>query len=170
MKNFLVTTIRHTTLASLPAILLTIALPNSAIAKASPDIGGCASSLIDNGVSGEQAANACADALEPKELSACVDSIQGNTEIKAEDALQACYRVRRPQDLASCVVSLNDNLGKVKPTVALDNCRRSLLPLHYAECTVGLQTSVPEMTTMKAMDTCIKAQFFPSELAPEPKQ
>jgi hypothetical protein len=167
MKNFLVTITRQTGLISLPVILFSLTLPHNAIAKGTQDIGGCINSLVGNGVSEAQAANACADALEPSELSACVGSIQGGTEIKAEDALSACYRVRRPQELASCVVSISGNLDQTKPTVALDNCRRSLLPLHYAECTLGLQNNIPKMSSMKAMETCISAEFFPSKLAPE---
>ena len=167
MKNFLVKTIRQTTLVSLPVMLFALAVPSNAIAKGAKDIGSCASSLLDSGLSKEQAANACSDVLEPSLLSSCVGSIQGQTEIKAEDALSACYRVRRPDDLASCVVSLNGNLDKAKPTMALDNCRRSLLPQRYAECTLGLQSNIPEISSTEAMETCISAEFFPSELAPE---
>lgn len=164
MKNFLVKTIRVTTLASLPAVLFTVAVPNRpAIAV---DFGGCANSLINGGVSAEQAANACSDALEPLALSACVADIQTGTGIEAEAALQACYRVRRPEDLASCVVDLSGNLGEAKPTEALDNCRRSLLPTRYAECTLGLQSAIPDLSGAKAMETCITAEFSPGEVSP----
>ena len=164
MKDFLVKTIRMTTLASLPVMLFTIALPTRPTVAA--DFGGCASSLISNGVSKEQAANACSDALKPEELSACVDDIQSDTKIKAEDALQACYRVRRPEDLANCVVDINGNVSKIKPELALDNCRRSLLPKRYAECTVGLYGSIPELSGSKVMETCITAEFSPSKISP----
>lgn len=164
MKNFLVKTIRVSTLASLPAVLFTVAIPNRpAIAV---DFGGCANSLISGGVSQEQAASACSDALEPLELSACVGDIQTGTGIEAEDALQACYRVRRPEDLASCVVDISGNLGQAEPTVALDNCRRSLLPKRYADCTLGLQSAIPDLSSTEAMETCITAEFFPGEVSP----
>ena len=164
MKDFLVKTIRMTTLASLPVMLFTVAVPSRPTVAA--DFGGCANSLISSGVSKEDAASACSDALEPETLSACVGDIQDSTGIKAEDALQACYRVRRPDDLASCVVDLNGNLSKIKPELALDNCRRSLLPKRYAECTLGLYSSIPDLSSAKVMETCITAEFSPGEVSP----
>ena len=160
--EMLVKTIRWTGLVSLPAMLLTIAIPH---APAVANVGSCAISLIDNGVSQEAAAAACSDALEPETLSSCVITIQEGTEIEAENALQACYRVRRPQELAICVTDISGNLGEAQPNTALDNCRRSLLPIHYAECTLGLQASL-EISSTEAMETCISAEYFPSEVAP----
>jgi hypothetical protein len=164
MKNILVKFIRLTTLVSLPAGLFTIMINFPAAAG----FDACASSLIDSGIKVDQAATACADALEPKDLSACVEKIKNNTAIAGEEALQACYRVRRPAELASCVTSINDQAGGGENTkIALNNCRSSLLPERYADCVTGLQDAVPNLSRTKAMETCISAETFPSELFPE---
>jgi hypothetical protein len=163
MKKSLMSVLRLASLVSLPTFLFTITFSPSVSAQ---NVDTCASSLIKSGVTEKQAAAACADALEPKEISACVAKIQDDTEIAAIDALQACYRVRRPADLASCVVDLNGNLEKTDVPLALDNCRRSLLPKHYADCTLGLIGSTKELSSKEAMETCISAEVFPSELFP----
>ncbi|MGV2826452.1 hypothetical protein [Myxosarcina sp. GI1(2024)] len=171
MKNPVNTIIRGTTLVSLPAILFLAFSPSRATAQAyeasRDDFSDCASGLINSGISGEAAAIACADSLDPEELSACVTNIQNNTEVASEEALLACYRVRRPEELASCVVDINTSLADTEPIIALNNCRRSLLPNRYADCTLGLQGSIPDLSGIEAMETCISAEYFPSEFAPE---
>ncbi|AFZ34598.1 hypothetical protein Sta7437_1018 [Stanieria cyanosphaera PCC 7437] len=163
MKNHLLKFIRLSTLVSIPASLFTITLNFPATAAS---FGACASSLIDSGITGEQAATACADALEPKELSACVEKIKNNTAIAGEEALQACYRVRRPAELASCVTSINDQVGGEGKLMALNNCRSSLLPKRYADCVTGLTGSIPNLSGAKAMESCISAETFPPVLFP----
>ncbi|WP_036483651.1 hypothetical protein [Myxosarcina sp. GI1] len=164
-------TIRTSTLVSLPAILFLTFSPSEATARdyraSRGDFSSCASSLVADGVAGEAAAVACADALEPQQLSACVSDIQSNTEIAVEDALAGCYRVRRPEELSSCVIDISGNLEDAKPTAALDNCRRSLLPTRYADCTLGLQSNIPDLSVTEAMETCISAEYFPSEFYPQ---
>jgi hypothetical protein len=151
------------TLAFLPTFLLAITTPNPFAMAA--DFDTCASSLINSGIAKEKSAAACADALEPGELSACVNNIRDETALAAEDTLKACYRVRRPEDLASCVVSINSQAGGSEITaLALDNCRRSLLPTRYAECVVGLNSSIADLGVSKAMESCISAEDFPSNL------
>jgi hypothetical protein len=142
---------------------LTITIPHrSAIAVG---FDACANSLLNSGISQEQAGTACADALEPKELAACVDKIKGETALAAEDALKSCYRVRRPEDLASCVVAIDSTTeGSQNAALALDNCRRSLLPARYAECVVGLNDAIPDLGVAKTMETCISAEAFPEDL------
>jgi hypothetical protein len=100
-----------TAIATLPALLLTLFLPiRPAAAENQFDV--CVLSLKSNGVQGEQAGTACADALIPKELSACVSHIKSATPIEAEDALQACYQVRRPVDLGNCVADIYNSVLK----------------------------------------------------------
>jgi hypothetical protein len=163
MKKSLIANVRLASILSLPTFLFTITITPATLAQS---VGACTSSLIDSGVTGKQAAAACADALEPEEISACVAKIQDGTQIAAIDALQACYRVRRPADLASCVVDINGQLKETDAPLALDNCRRSLLPKHYADCTLGLLGNVKELGGAEAMETCISAEVFPSELYP----
>ncbi len=163
MKKSLMSIKRLASFISLPTFLFTITITPSVLAQ---NVDVCASDLIKSGVTGKQAAAACADALEPKEISACVAKIQSGSNIAAIDALQACYRVRRPADLASCVVDINGKLQESDAPLALDNCRRSLLPKHYADCTLGLVGSVKELSATEAMETCISAEIFPSQLFP----
>lgn len=165
MNNYLKKTIRLVSLASFPVFLLTIAIPpHSAVASS---FGDCASSLLDSGIAEDDVGVACADALEPKMLSACVTRIQGQTTIAGQDALAACYRVRRPEELASCVVDIDSNLASTDLTnLALDNCRRSLLPERFADCVVGLNTNTSQFSGAEAIDTCISAEDFPRELFP----
>ncbi|MGF1541402.1 MAG: hypothetical protein ACFCU5_13285 [Pleurocapsa sp.] len=165
--QILVNTIRVTTVASLPTVFLTMTIAQPP-AIAGP-IGSCVNHLIDSGIVKEQAAAACSDVIQPTELSACVEDITAETDIKALDVLQACYRVRRPQELANCTLDISTSLGESQPVEALDNCRRSLLPTRYAECTLDLQAAAG-LSSTKAMETCITAEFFPSTLAPTTPQ
>ena len=166
MNNYLEKTLRLTALASLPAFLLTIAIPPHSATASNFD--NCASSLLRNGVSAEKASTACADALKPKDLSACVNKIQGQTAIAGEDALTACYRVRRPKELASCVVKIDSKTEDAEiATLALDNCRRSLLPKRFADCVVDLNSAIADLSGTEAIATCISAEDFPRELFPE---
>ena len=185
MNSYFKKTIRLTALASLPALLLTIAIPpHSAVAS---NFTRCASTLLSIGISEDDAGVACADALEPKMLSACVNKIQRETPITGNDALAACYRVRRPKELASCVVKIDSKIGtsSKKPGgvpqeesdqtdtsteisgLALDNCRRSLLPKRFADCVVGLNRTISQLSGTEAIETCISAEDFPKELFPE---
>ena len=165
MNSYFNKTIRQTALASLPAFLLTIAIaPHSAVAS---NFTACASSLLSSGISEDDASVACADALEPKMLSACVDKIQRQTSIVGKDALTACYRVRRPKELASCVVKIDTTIASTEiANLALDNCRRSLLPKRFADCVVGLNRTISQLSGEDAIDTCISAEDFPTELFP----
>ena len=163
MNSYLKKTIRLTALASFPAFLFTIAVPPHS-AEAS-NFARCASSLLNSGISEDDAGAACADALEPTILSACVRRIQGQTQVTSQDALSACYRVRRPEELASCVVRIDTNLASEEMAdLALDNCRRSLLPKRFADCVVGLNNTLTEVSDTEAIETCISAEDFPREL------
>ncbi len=67
----------------------------------------CISQIVGTGVSPEDAATACSEALIPKELSRCVVMIKSKTPIDGNLALQACFQVRRPIDLGNCVVDIH---------------------------------------------------------------
>lgn len=165
MNNYFKKTIRLSALASLPAFLLIIAVPTHPT-RAS-NFKTCASDLLNSGISHDDASIACADALEPKMLSACVEKIQGQTPITGKDALAACYRVRRPQELASCVVRIDTSIASTDIAgLALDNCRRSLLPKRFADCVVGLSDTLSQLSETEAIETCISAEDFPQELFP----
>lgn len=164
MNNYLQKTARLISLASFPVLLLTVAVPKNAVAS---NFSACASSLLDSGISEDEAGIACADALEPRMLSGCVSEIQRETSVPGQEALAACYRVRRPDELSSCVVDIDNNLDSADvASVALDSCRRSLLPERFADCVVGLNSSLSELSGTEAIDTCISAEEFPTELFP----
>ncbi|MGF1478716.1 MAG: hypothetical protein ACFB4I_04425 [Cyanophyceae cyanobacterium] len=98
---------RSTAIVPLGLGLLALALPRYP-AQASFD--DCSRELLNSGVSGETAAVACAEALEPEVLAECVLEIQSRTFISADEALEACYRDRRPIELAECVVDIRQDV------------------------------------------------------------
>ena len=129
------------------------------------DYSSCLSSLTGAGIPINDAADACAGALYPADLSTCVTRIEGNTAILATDALNSCRQTRRPVDLASCVVNISDRASEdpIALNVA-DFCRRSLLPLRFSNCVVGLQGDT--LTITEAMQDCIAAGRRPREVLP----
>jgi hypothetical protein len=166
MNNLFKKIIRLTALTSLPAVLFTLTIPSDP--AAAQGFSSCVRNLVGSGIAEDQAGTACADALVPRDLSACVQRVTNNTSLEAEDALQACYRVRRPRDLSSCVVRISNNVDNAKSDVlALDNCRRSLLPDRYSECVVALNANLTDISASQAMETCISAEAFPHNVFPE---
>lgn len=179
--NMKQTFMRLGAIAFLPASLLMVSIPTGpAVAN---DFRNCISKMIDNGVTEENASQACAQALVPEDLSRCVANIRRQTQINSEDILSACYRVRRPRDLASCVVDINRNqLRNFTPetpedrgnrdlaTTALDNCRRSLLPARYSQCVIGFTSVVEKQTPEKAMEVCISAESINQDFSPNAPQ
>lgn len=152
--------------------LVAIALPSEAFtslrARTNPrasDYRSCASNLVDAGIASVDAANACADALYPRDLSRCVTRINGNTEIAATDAFENCVKVRRPVELAECVTDIDNLDGSVVELNVLDYCRRSLLPLRFSACVVGL-SGEGDATTGAALESCISAGNRPDDLLP----
>lgn len=125
----------------------------------------CAGRLESIGISAEAAAPACAEALNPIDLSRCVARIEQQTDITAVDALGTCSQTRRPIDVSRCVVGISDNSQEQPVPGILSYCGRSLLPVTYAECVVGLQREV-EIATTQALETCISASDRPNEFAP----
>ncbi|MTJ08561.1 hypothetical protein [Anabaena sp. UHCC 0204] len=116
----------------------------------------CAAQLLSLGVTANQAAQSCAVALRPRELSSCVAKIHKLTQITPVDALYSCQQARRPQDLATCVVSISKSYQGSANPATLTSCGRSLLPVTFAECVVGLRREI-DLSPTQALDTCIDA-------------
>ena len=146
----------------------------------------CISQIVRTGVSPQDAASACSEALIPKELSRCVVMIKSKTPIDGNLALQACFQVRRPIDLGNCVVDIHraaplfaanslkqtetetakepDKLGI--STQILDSCRQSLLPGRFSECVIAVSRGVDKNNPSQALQTCLSAEDFPRDLFP----
>ncbi|MBD2500684.1 hypothetical protein [Anabaena azotica] len=148
--------LRLTAPALAAAGLLGMSAPSVAVtASYNNDYRACAGRLVSVGVTAEAAAEGCATALRPRDLSACVLDISKNTQITAADALLGCRRARQPRDLGTCVVAVSKNTeGSVNPDV-LNYCVRSLLPVRFAQCVVGLRSEIKELPPIQALDTCI---------------
>jgi hypothetical protein len=144
----------------------------------------CISQIVGTGVSPQDAATACSEALIPKELSRCVVMIKSKTPIDGNLALQACFQVRRPIDLGHCVVDIHraaplfaanspkqtetakepDKLGI--STQILDSCRQSLLPSRFSQCVIAVSRGVDKNNPSQALQTCLSAEDFPRDLFP----
>ncbi|MDJ0799344.1 MAG: hypothetical protein QNJ51_21430 [Calothrix sp. MO_167.B12] len=126
----------------------------------------CAFQLLKVGIGEENASKACANALRPEEVSACVIKIERQTKLAAQDILAICRQARRPRSLAKCVNGISNNLEQESAkTAALDYCGRSLLPVRFASCVVGLRAQI-KFEPVKAMDTCIDASELISNTDP----
>ena len=126
----------------------------------------CAGRLVNNDISPEAASQACAKALYPGRLSACVNKVVKQTQLEAKDVLSSCQESRRPEDLATCVVGINKNNKEAVDPEVLNFCGRSLLPARFAECVTGLRSEI-DLAPTQAMKTCIDASdpitgFLPS--------
>lgn len=127
----------------------------------------CAADLVGLDLTDEAIADACAAALEPDELSACVTRISRETTVTAATALAGCKRDRRPEDLAVCVVDIDRETGGEYADAALDYCRRSLLPLAYSDCVTGLYEEIDSLEPLPTLDVCIAADDRPVEYLPD---
>jgi hypothetical protein len=102
----------------------------------------CAAQLLSAGVSTETAAQGCASAIRPRELSTCVAQIKKQTQIAPTDALYSCSKARRPEELATCVVGISKSTKEAIDPSILTYCGRSLLPVTFAQCVVGLRKEI----------------------------
>lgn len=66
----------------------------------------CLRELLAVNIESREAGDACARALEPRELSSCVEEISDGTPVESRNALQKCFQVRRPLELSSCTVDI----------------------------------------------------------------
>lgn len=99
----------------------------------------CAQEMLGVGFSSETAADVCAGAFKPDNLSRCVSRInESNIEVSPPLILFNCQRVRRPKELATCVVDILENIPEASSEIVIESCRRSLLPTRYASCAIGL--------------------------------
>lgn len=122
------------------------------------DYQACTASLIEDGISADRAASACAEALEPKDISGCVDEISLGTAIAPDTALDSCKRVRRPEEMAECVTRIDGEVESAIPLEVLDYCTRSLLPDDYADCVVGIDRET-DFGATEVLRTCIAADY-----------
>ncbi|MGB3494685.1 MAG: hypothetical protein WBA57_18300 [Elainellaceae cyanobacterium] len=122
------------------------------------DYQGCTASLIEDGISADRAASACAAALEPTDISECVDEISTETAIAPDTALTSCTRVRRPEEMAACVTRIDVEVESAIPLEVLDYCTRSLLPDDYADCVVGIDSET-DFGATEVLRTCIAADY-----------
>lgn len=144
--------------------------PQQFLQKSNNDYQLCAAQLLRVRVSPEAAADACAAALYPRDLTICVVRINRETNIPAADALSRCRQVRRPRDLATCAINISTRTQGSAGADVLDNCRRSLLPVRFAQCVVGLNREI-DFSVDRAMSTCIDGsdqprEFYPPNLVP----
>ncbi len=140
-------------------------LPAQAAITSSKDYRLCAFQLLKAGITEENASQACAGALHPEDVSACVIRIERQTKLAAENILTTCEKARRPKELAQCVNGISHNLEEGVKSAVLDYCGRSLLPVRFASCVVGLRAEI-KFEPIKAMDTCIDASDLISNTEP----
>jgi hypothetical protein len=138
--------------------LLISSLPSVAVSDTyyGNDYRYCVGRLLRADVTAQAAAQGCAGALRPRELSACVTTIKDQTKIAPLDALANCRKARRPVDFATCVVDISKNTQDAINPETLDYCNRSLSPVNFAKCVVGLRLET-DITPQAALDTCIDA-------------
>lgn len=148
------------------ASLVTMAIP-SRPANAFTDFQICTAQLIRYAtVSPASASVACADALNPKEISRCVVTIAQISPTLKDNALFACTRVRRPVELGRCVFDITNRARGSEANRIIDYCRRSLLPDRFSECVTGISREV-DAGYPRALDTCIAAEEdVPRNLSP----
>ncbi|BAY18631.1 hypothetical protein NIES21_44790 [Anabaenopsis circularis NIES-21] len=163
-------TIRWATPVLAIAGLWTSSLPSTALTLFSDDHDSyrvCAAQLLKAGVAQPAAAQGCATAIRPRDLSACVATIKQRTKIDPTDALAYCTRARRPKELASCVVDVSLNTKEEINPAVLNYCGRSLQPVTFADCVVGLRKEI-SLTPVQALDTCIDASETANGLTVSP--
>ncbi|MGF1488480.1 MAG: hypothetical protein ACFBSE_15450 [Prochloraceae cyanobacterium] len=181
--------IRLISLALVPAGMIVGTLVNSPVKAHHPggyeeedknfrsnDFDVCLRQLLRTRIPEKEAGDACARALEPTELSSCVEQVYNQTPVGSRNALQNCFQVRRPLELSTCVVDIYDEQKKIEDieinalisysNLTLDFCRRSLLPQRYSECVVALSRDLSEISPPEAMEICISAEAYPESLFP----
>jgi len=130
----------------------------------------CATELLQSGLSAQEAASACGEALEPDELSLCVLSVSQEVGVSANAALDSCFRVRRPAEFATCALEISQETAAIADNI-IDSCRRSLRPLRHSDCAVGLTRQAQAEGSIippdVALEACLDAEAFPRVLDPE---
>lgn len=134
-------------------------------ASARNDYESCATNLLKAGISKEDTAIACSEALHPQDVGSCVVRISSEPNITALDVLAACRRVRRPIELSSCVNQIRREIKDAATAEVLDNCRRSLLPTRFSSCVVGISRRTDIVAT-PLMNICISGSDIPRDFGP----
>lgn len=150
--------------ASLVAIALPVAPAKAFFGKALNPYQSCAADLTRANVSAAEAASACGQALNPKDLGTCVNRI-ADEKVAGADALSVCRQVRRPVEAARCVVGIRRGVSDTAIVDVLDSCRRSLLPQTFSDCVVGLNSQL-KVGGKQAIASCLDASDRPRDLVP----
>lgn len=116
----------------------------------------CAENMQAVGISEDIAANVCAGALKPENLSRCVSKIYDNAieGVAPSFILFNCQRVRRPEELATCVADILNEIPDASSELTIESCRRSLLPERYASCAIGLYEQL-QLPSTEIFATCL---------------
>ncbi|MBD2576640.1 hypothetical protein [Oscillatoria sp. FACHB-1406] len=175
LKQLCLRTVRLGTAAILPAAIVgEIGLGTARAAENNP-FAICAAELRETEVSESEALEACAESLEPDDLSWCVLRLYNSTSVDGTSALRSCFRARRPVELATCAIDITrafqeqpssgtENIQDIALS-ALDGCRRSLIPNRFADCAVGLNRQ-SDFSQTSILNACIAAEAFPPTLFP----
>lgn len=173
LKQLFLRTVRLGTVAIIPAAIVgEIGLGAARAAENNP-FAICAAELREAEVSESEALEACAEALEPDDLSWCVLRLYNSTSVDGTSALRSCFRARRPVELATCAIDITRAFKEQPGTgtedaqqlalSALDGCRRSLIPTRFADCAVGLNRQ-SDFSQTNILNACIAAEAFPQNL------
>lgn len=125
----------------------------------------CTAALVRLEIAPQEAATACATALEPGNLSKCVQRVSGGRAIAPAEALSACRQVRQPEEMAECFTDIRRQVTGAAANEVLDNCRRTILPERFSNCVQGVSKSV-NLTPTEVMNTCIGVRDVVTEFDP----
>nr|CAD55647.1 hypothetical protein [Synechococcus elongatus PCC 7942 = FACHB-805] len=128
------------------------------------DFADCAATLTGLGLAAPVAANACAGAQFPADLSSCTDRLTSSLKLTAADSLAACRSVRKPLAVASCAERLQA-AGDATPALIADGCRLSLVPERYANCVLGLGDGL-DLTRDQLLRACSNNGDVPRRIYP----
>lgn len=142
-------------IVTVPLGLLPIIRPTPVLAN---QFDTCIRQIAGAGVSPKDAAQACSDALIPKELSRCVAMINSRTPIDGQSALLACYQVRRPIDLANCVVDIHRAVPAIAAAGPSANTTGEPSTNITAPATKqDTKTPTPPELSLQTLDSCRKS-------------
>lgn len=174
LKQLFIRTVRLSAAAIIPAAMVGEVGLGVARADSNP-FAICAAELREAEVTETEALGACAEALEPADLSWCVLRLYNSTSVDGTSALRSCFRARRPVELATCAIDITRAFreqpssgvedGETIALAALDSCRRSLIPGRFADCAVGLNRQT-DFSQTNILNACIAAEAFPPTLFP----
>lgn len=151
--------------ALLAGLTTPMVLLRAPAAAATNDFAACTTDLINAGLDGSVAAEACGKTLHPAALSSCTLAVASTAEVSAAQALLACQSDRRPKELATCVDDIHQSLDVTDSAAVVNGCRLSVLPLRYADCVVGV-ASAADLVVADSLLRCSAAGYVPTDVAP----